>query len=521
MKRWPQQVYCSAEVPRRLTSGERKILVTCPTGGGKTVMIRDLIEWALDNGYLVVVYTNRRLLVRQLVRVMKKHGIECGVRMDGYQDRRELPVQISSLLTEASRVFKQERWQIHGHGRKVLAIVDEAHLNKSNVAEQALSLHLDHGGAYVGFTATPIGLAHLYESLVIAGTPSQLRASGCLVPAYHVGVDEPDMREFRQSVKTGEYTEDDVKKAIMTKCVFGRVIEHYNHLNPKRLPTILFAPGVPESRWFAEEFTKAGFPAAHIDSEGVWVDGEYEPGGDREAILERVATGELILCNRFIAREGLDLPAVAHIILATVMGSLQTYLQSCGRGARAYPGKTKFTIQDHGGHWHRHGSVNEDRDWCLDWTEQSISTARIEKFRSKETSEPICCPNCHLIRASGADCPRCGNRSNRKVRMVVQQDGRLVPHEGDVYKPRKTRTTPETEKLWASQYYRAKKSRNRMNFNQAEALFFRENGYYPPRTLPLMPTSPTDWCLPVADVPFPRLIRAERKPEPQESGLFQ
>src|SRR6266852_6300841 len=168
---WNHQERAVSETVAALTTGLRKICVTSPTGGGKTWIICMLIEWAVAQGKHVVLYTNRRLLIDQLSRVLEKHGIKFGVRAAGHEDRRELQVQISSLPTERARVLKAEKWKIHGHGKDVLAIVDEAHLNASETAQKILALHLEAEGAYVGFTATPIGLGHLYETLIVAGTP--------------------------------------------------------------------------------------------------------------------------------------------------------------------------------------------------------------------------------------------------------------------------------------------------------------------------------------------------------------
>jgi superfamily II DNA or RNA helicase len=503
---WAHQTYAVQELTRRLSAGERRICLTSPTGGGKSLVICMLIEWALENGWYAVLYTNRRLLVQQLSRVLKRRGIEFGVRAAGHEDRRHLPVQVSSLPTEHSRVLKRKQWEVHGHGQRVLAIVDEAHLNKEDTAVQILARHQEHGGAQVGFTATPIDLGHLYDSLVVAGTPSELRAAGCLVPAYHFGPDEPDMRGFKQSVKTGEFTEGDVRRAIMTKCILSRVIENYRRINPEGRPSILFGPGVPESQWFAERLTDAGIRAAHIDGEGVWLDGEYRRGTDREHVLQAVRDGDIkVLCNRFVLREGLDLPEVSHLIFATVMGSLQSWLQAGGRGLRACPGKDRCTVQDHGGHWWRHGSLNADRQWELGRTETVLAGMRAESFREKKESEPICCPECGLIRNSGSRCPRCGHESPRRSRKVIERDGSLREHEGDIYKPRKVQMRKDTAQLWERMYYRARRSRNRMNFNQAMGLFVAENYYWPPRDLPLMPRDPIDFYMPVADVPKERL----------------
>jgi superfamily II DNA or RNA helicase len=508
---WPHQERAIVEIPRRISIGERRICLTSPTGGGKSVILCLLIKWAVENDFHVVLYTNRRMLIRQLSRVLESYGIEFGVRASGHEDRRERQVQISSLPTENARVLKAEKWKIHGHGHKTLVLVDEAHLNKSGTAEKILAMHYEQGGIIVGVTATPIDLGHLYESLVVAGTPSELRKCGALVPALHVGPDEPDMKHFKANVKTGEFSVNDVRKAIKTKCIFASVMENYERLNSDKKPTLLFGPGLNESIWFAEQFRAAGIRAAHIDGDGIWLDGEYNRAspGERDDLVRMVKEGEIaVLCNRFVLREGLDIPEIEHVIAATVMGSLQSWLQSMGRALRACPlsGKTKATIQDHGGHWWRHGSVNMDRVWNLNYTESMISGMRAESLRNKKEPEPIRCPKCSSIRLSGPVCPQCGFESSKRSRMVMQMDGTLREHVGDIHKPRVERLKPDTETLWKSCYYRARNSKTRMTFNQARGLFFHEHHYYPPSDLPLMPKSEADWYRAVADVPRDRLL---------------
>lgn len=505
---WPHQSRGVSETIAALLAGEQRICLTSPTGGGKSLMICQLIEWAIENNWYSILYTNRKLLIEQLSGVVEQHGIRFGVRAAGHEDNRERPVQISSLPTERSRVLKNQRWEAHGRGQRVLALVDEAHLNSSDTAKQMLDKHVEGNGAYVGFTATPIDLGHLYTKLIVAGVPSELRACGALVPAYHYGPDEPDMRRFKQNVKTGEYSENQVRKAIMTKCIFGRVWEWWQKLNPEQRPSLLFGPGVAESIWFAEQFYARGIRSAHIDGKGIWLDGEYRQTGmdERKYILEAVRQGEIkVLCNRFVLREGLDLPEVSHLILATVMGSLQTYLQSCGRGLRKAEGKTLLTIQDHGGHWWRHGSVNLDRQWSLDQTENLIHGMRAERLREKQEPEPIRCAQCGMIRASGPKCPHCGFESQKRSRIVMQTDGTLKEHTGDIYRPRRVALRQNTQKLWETMYWRSRNAKR--TFRAAEALFFVENHYYPPRDLPFMPTHERDWFRPVNEVPQERLTR--------------
>lgn len=215
--------------------------------------------------------------------------------------------------------------------------------------------------------------------------------------------------------------------------------------------------------------------------------------------------GEIkVVCNRFVLREGIDMPWVEHGILATVFGSLQTHLQSGGRLLRACPGKARATVQDHGGNWWRHGSLNADREWDLCLTPAMCAGVREDRFREKKDREPCRCPGCGLVLA-GLSCPGCGFKIDprKKSRPVVQHDGELRDVEGDVYQPRRERFEPDTTKLWQSMYYRAKNGG--MTFRQAAGLFAHEHRYHPPRDLPLMPQDPRDWYRQVSDVPRDQL----------------
>src|SRR5262249_11800368 len=104
---WPHQAFAISEVPRRIEDGQRRICLTAPTGGGKTRIACELIEWAVRRDWKAILYTNRKLLINQLCKVLSRHGITFGVRAAGHCDNRYLDVQISSLPTENSRVFKK------------------------------------------------------------------------------------------------------------------------------------------------------------------------------------------------------------------------------------------------------------------------------------------------------------------------------------------------------------------------------------------------------------------------------
>lgn len=514
---WGHQQRGIAAVQAAIGSGEQRIVLTCPTGGGKSRMMFELIQWACDERMPVALYTNRRMLFDQLSTQLDAHYLPHGKRASGHKPALLEDIQLCMTQTELAAVYQKKRRELHP---AKLVLIDEAHVQTGDTMQQIIADHEATGAAVVGFTATPLDIGHIYRRLIVAGTTSELRACKALVPALHFGVDEPDLRGIKRQA-TGEYEYEGLKKRIMTQSIVGRVVEHYTRYNPDGKPTILFACGVAESLWFAKEFEKIGIPAASIDGDEVYWQGELHKS-DRE-MRDRV--GQLsrdgdcaIVCNRFVLREGIDWPWLYCGILATVFGSPASYIQSCGRLLRACEGKDHAVILDHGGNWHRHGSINADREWSLEYTAHIFEGLRAERIRNGEEPEPICCPQCHGLRLSGKKCPRCGYEHEKRSRMVVQKDGTLVEHEGSAFPPRRIKMMPDTEQVWRQCYERAKRSKNGMTFNQALGLFFYENHYYPPRSLAMMPTEPMDMFRKVKDVPAERLVGFEdwkNRPEKQ------
>lgn len=501
---WGHQTYALEQIESAVAAGIKRILVASPTGGGKSEIMKRLIASRCRS----VLYTHRTFLREQLERGLWESGIEYGVRASGQEPALLRDVQISSIQTEESRVFKRKDWELHDCD---MVLVDEAHVQKGGIAEKILNWHEERGTPIVGFTATPLDLASMYHHLITAGLNSELRACGAHVVCQTYGPDEPNLDRIKPTV-TGEYTENDVRKVIMTPTIFGRVFEWWQRLNPDARPAILFAPGVAESLYFAQEFHKRGVSAAHIDGDDIWINGDLCKSGPeaRQQLADASQSGEVkIVCNRFVMREGIDWPWLYHGIMATVFGSVGSYLQSGGRLLRSHPSLDHVVLQDHGGNWHRHGSLNADREWNLTYTAAMVSGMREQRLREKKEREPITCPECGFIRLAGPKCTACGFEHSKRVRKVMQIDGTLKAHEGEIYKPRRVKQLPDTEALWRRCYMRAKHSKNGMTFNQAMGLFFYENHYYPPRDMPYMPTRETDWWSKVKNVHPADLTRAK------------
>lgn len=497
-----------------IEEGTRRILLTSPTGTGKSLLVCELIDRLTERGWYAAMYTNRKMLVDQLQVVLDKHGIDYGVRAAGYdRDDRFWPVQISSLPTEASRVLKKRTWDIHGRGRKCLAIVDEAHLNDGESARRIAALHAEAGHVVLGVTATPLGLGASYDQLLVAGTVGEGRDCGALVEAVAYDFAAPDVSRIKGVVEGEELSENQARKAMMRPGLIGRVFDAFDSINSDRRPTIGFAPGVAESIWFAEQFSGRGIESAHVDGEHVWVDGEMHESTPeiRRQVLSGSKSGDIVaLWNRFVLREGIDAPWLAHGILATVIGSLQTLLQSGGRLLRACAGKTCATFQDHGANFLRHGSLNEDREWFLEQTAAMAYGLRAERMRKHPDQQPFRCPHCGRLWVRGTFCNParggCGHVLNafKKSREVVMADGTIRKLRGEFFNERRVSRNPDGAAIWERMYIRSIQA-NR-TFRAAFALFARENDWgWPNRSWPLMPTDDLDAYKHVGDVPLESL----------------
>lgn len=503
---FPHQDRGMRELAEAQDAGERRVCVTSPTGGGKTRLMIEQAKRAARIGKRVVIYTHRKTLIGQTSKKFSEQGVSHGMLASGHKTAFLRDIQIASIWTVDARVYRSRAWNLWDADE---VIVDEAHNMGHATACKIFDEHYNHGASITGYTATPVNIGHVYKTLIVAGTNSELRKIGMLVPCDVYGPDEPDLTRLKQG-PSGEFVVEDVVKRVMVTAngdkrprIFGRVLENYHSLNPNRLPAVLFAPGVPESRWFSEFLNENGIPAAHIDAD--------TSDEDRERVFAMLSNGDLqVVCNRFVLREGWDYPGCAHGILATAFGAPSNWLQAVGRILRAAPGKTNAILQDHGGHWHRDGfgSPNQDRVWSLDDTDVGlVKKARLEReTKNAPEREPIVCPQCSAVRRAGDTCPYCGFKWNKRQRVVIQTDGSLKRM--GFPKVVRKEETPDSVKHWKAAFWAAAARGGKKTFNQIRADWQRrmKTTTYPPFGMPNMPErgSP-DWDRRLVDV-FPNVV---------------
>jgi superfamily II DNA or RNA helicase len=481
---------------------------------GKGLMQSAIANLMNDAGEGLIIYNSRRTLTDQSYERLTQDGIDCGVRAASRKKLQNLParIQVGSLQTDIQRVLNQEVWSTHDCK---LVIIDEAHLTCTGRTVDLIQHYLSRGAKVVGFTGTPIGMSGLYKDIVIAGTKAELRACKAHIPVKMFGATEMDTSHIKP-VKTGEYSDGDIQRECWSMQVVGHIVDDYFKFNPDRKPTMAACPGIGESVWLADQFRARGLRVVHIDCNEVVANGErYKndaEGNVRRQALADFNAGEYdIITNCEVLQQGVDMPQLAHLILARPYGSLANYLQVAGRVLRWSTSTPDWaTIQDHGGCYHRWGSPNEQRDWgkLFEMSEPEIAKEEFEKKASKDAEpEPIRCPSCGMIRREGARCPGCGHISEKGVRIIVQKSGELIEHTGRIYKERKERpVVPAQQKIWNNLFFpsRNSKSPRARNFNQLKYEYEKAHGPLPD-WLKNIPRDPADYNRKIRDLDWSEL----------------
>ncbi|MEO1616493.1 MAG: DEAD/DEAH box helicase family protein [Planctomycetota bacterium] len=515
---WEPQRRTLERVMYELNEGSSRVILQSPTGTGKSQMSLELLRWADSLGVGGNFYVNRKLLVTQTADRFQDGGLWMGIRAAEYEDRfdDDAPFQVTSAQSEDARVYKSGRWQMHDVGEGGLVIVDESHMQKSKVMKNILDWYETQGARIVLLTATPVNMSKWAEQIIVSGKLKEWRDVGALVMVHPYTISQPDLSKVKKN-NVGEYMMEAEKKKQFVQSIVGDVLSSYEELNQGG-PAMMYAPGVAESKWLTSEFRKRGHDFVHVDATSAIIDGETHKL-DRsvwEDIVGMVKDGtKQGLSSRFKLREGIDIPAADHCILATPIGSLSSFLQIVGRIMRASPStnKTHGILQDHGGAYHNHGSPNHDRDWDSLWqlSDHAASTMHMDAMKEGQANEPIRCPKCGGERAAGPKCPHCGHEHKQSERRIIMEDGSVKLVEGKLVKRTRRVTKHNTAQLWTQMYYGFKNKKVERSFAQMEAFFKKEYGYRPERNLPFMPRRVIDWKRKVFEVPMKDLIGSTKE----------
>ena len=418
------QVQAFDEVRERLRQGDRRIMLSLPTGGGKTVVAAALIEAATQKHSKVVFIADRVSLVRQTSMRLNEYGISHGIMRANMSFGRYSPVQVCSAQTAERREWFPEA---------DLIIVDEAHTMRKGVVKHLL----DTDTPTLGLSATPFpdGLGDIYQSVVNSGTADMLTENGWLVPLKPYIATEVDGAGARGI--DSEVSGNQASHGVIP--IVGDIVQDWFKWTQKHFDrppkTLVFSPTVDDGEKLCQEFRDAGERFEQIS---------YKTGSDEDRMrkIEGLEKGEitgLISCEA-LAR-GFDVADVQCLVSARIYrSSLAAHLQQLGRVMRPAPGKDFALVLDHVGNYLRFAPAAE-----AFWAEgiDSLNPAKVKELTEKakeEQDRERKCLDCGYVLPKGADmCPSCGRAIQRKPLVTpriageMQEYVKLSDEVGDIW----------------------------------------------------------------------------------------
>lgn len=409
--RQDQEAVVETALSRLFSSEGSRVLLTAPTGWGKTVAFCWLAKHCASIGQTVMILAHRTELIHQISRTLRELGVSHGTIKAGGRHEVGCAVYVASVQTLARRINQFDAPSI--------AIIDEAHHAILNTTWGKILSAWPNTSRF-GVTATPQrlsgeGLGELFDELIYGPSVADLMASGTLARYRIFAPSQIDTRRLR--VRAGDFSREELSDALNKPVLIGNAVDHYRRLaNGKR--AIVFCVSIQHAISTADAFKDAGYASANID-------GSMEPIR-RFQLIERFRSGEVkILTSCDLVSEGFDLPAIEVAILLRPTMSLALYLQQVGRALRPYHGKDYALILDHAGNTIRHGFPDDDREWSL------LGTERKKKSESEQNINVRLCGRCFAAcRAPISICPHCGYVWPAKPRQVEQADGELQEIDG-------------------------------------------------------------------------------------------
>ena len=330
-------------------------LIVVPTGGGKSVIIAELIKRVMDFGGRVVVLAHRKELLQQNAdKIEKMVGVEVGVYSAGLNSK---DVKSDVVVAGIQSVYKHA----NKLDRRHFVIIDEAHLipsDRSTMYGQFLGDMAKYNPKLfvVGLTATPYrtGEGDITEGELFDETAYNCSLSGLIEKGYlselitrpgSVQADSGSMRIVR-----GEFKSSDMEKEFdkITEEACREIVE----LTHERDSTIVFCSSVAHAEKaasFIEEFS--GWRAAIVTGETTAL--------DRGENISRFKSGDIrYLVNVNVLTTGFDAPNVDCVVGLRSTVSAGLWAQIVGRGLRISPGKKDCLILDYGENIKRHGALD-------------------------------------------------------------------------------------------------------------------------------------------------------------------
>lgn len=394
----PYQESSITELYKWFSNNSGNVVVSLPTGSGKSVVIAELCRRALQEypQTRILMLTRSKELIEQNSQKIRTlwPNAPMGIYSASVGKKQIDAITVGSPQSVINNVDK--------FGHIDLLICDECHdiSHKDEGSYRKIInrlLNINPAMRVIGYTASPFRLGHglitdkpaIFDDIIDPVSIEEMIYKGYLSPL------KSKMTDFQidvQNVKKrgGEYIESELQKVVDTSHNNLQMVREVLRMAENRKSWMFFCTGINHAYHIRDLLLAHNVTA-------ISVTGEMSKA-DREKAITDFKSGKIkAVTNVNCLSTGFDHAEIDLIVLARPTMSPGLYLQQVGRGMRIAPNKTDCLVLDFAGVVRQHGPIT--------------AIEPPSKAGSGNGDAPIrVCDECHEIcHASVRICPACGH----------------------------------------------------------------------------------------------------------------
>jgi superfamily II DNA or RNA helicase len=324
---------------------KQKVLISLPTGSGKSVIAADLakdwVEGLHEQFNLpprVLWLAHRDELINQAYKhIEDASGIQPAIEKGKSSVTKsaklwETPIVVSSIQTMA-QAKRRERFGPNEYG---LVIPDEAHHVVAPSWLEVVNYFGSGNAKMMGMTATTdradeVSLGKVFDVGAYVYDILQAMKDGYLAPLKQRFIRDVQLDFSNAKLSGGDYTDEALEQVISQEEVLHKIASATVKLAGNR-QTLLFTPRVHSAEALAHILERYAGKGSALS-----VSGNTDLQVRREMLEHFQDGGFQFLTNSMLLTEGVDLPSVSCIVVARPTQSRALYAQMIGRGLRGGP----------------------------------------------------------------------------------------------------------------------------------------------------------------------------------------
>lgn len=322
-------------------TGYRRGLVVLATGLGKTWL--SAFDSAQIGARRILFVAHREEILYQAAETFLRirPGSRVGYYKGGIRD-----TNVDILCASIQTLGKEDHLERFSPQHFDYIVIDEFHHAAAPIYHRLLNYFSP--SFLLGLTATPdrtdrsdiLSLCDdnlVYEYQLLDGI-----RDGFLVPFQYFGIHDADVNYDEIPWRNGKFDPNHLANKLATLARARHALRIWNQR--KQLRTLAFCVSRNHADFMADQFIKAGVPAASVHGTSSISRGEA---------LEKLQNNELsVVFSVDLFNEGVDLPEIDTVLLLRPTESKILFIQQIGRGLRLSPGKQKLAILDFVGNHH-------------------------------------------------------------------------------------------------------------------------------------------------------------------------